>query len=252
MDEILVVEADRPTLTQRAEELLADGHDVYTADNAASARTKLPDAQALILGQLASPAEGLTLLRALRHGEIPHADTMMPVITIGADRDHELIRHYQAGADIALPSTASPTLLNMTLGALSDRVARTAAGPAALTVGDLRIDRAARTATVAGELVHLTNREFDILTALAERPNQVVALNELYQRVWGFAGMHGRTADSHIQRVRDKLAAAGSAVELQAVRGVGRRLSPGRAAAADPVRPPGHASNRPPGRGRAR
>ncbi len=252
MDEILVVEGDSTALTLHAEELLADGHDVDTADNAASARVKLPRARALILGQLSTPAESLTLLRDLRRGEIPHADITMPVITIGADRDHELIRHYQAGADITLPSTASPTLLNTALSALAGRAARNAAGPAALNVGDLRIDRSARTATVAGELVHLSNREFDVLTTLAERPNQVVPFKELYERVWGFSGMRGRTADSHIQCVRDKLAAAGSGVELQAVRGVGRRLSPGGPTAPEPARPPRNASNRASDRGRGR
>jgi len=251
MDQILIVESDSAALIQRAEELLADGHDVEIADNTASARAKLGHASALILGQL-TPAESLALLRALRSGEIPHADTTMPVITIGADRDHELIRHYQAGADIALPSTASPTLLNTTLTALAGRAARNAAGPAALNVGDLRIDRAARTATVAGELVHLSNREFDILTTLAERPNQVVAFKELHERVWGYSGMRGRTADTHIKRVRDKLTAAGSSVELQAVRGIGRRLSPGQPPATEPARPPQPASNRAPDRGRAR
>ena len=75
-----------------------------------------------------------------------------------------------------------------------------------------------------------------MLATLAERPNEVVAFKELHERVWGYAGMRGRTADSHIQRVRDKLAAAGSSVELQAVRGVGRRLSPGRPAS--PARAP--------------
>ena len=251
MDQILIVESDSAALIARAEELLADGHDVEIADTTASAHPKLGQASALILGQL-TPAESLALLRALRSGEIPHADVTMPVITIGADRDHELIRHCQAGADISLPSTASPTLLNTALTALAGRAARNAAGPVALNVGDLRIDRGARTATVAGELVHLSNREFDILTTLAERPNQVVPFKELYERVWGYAGMRGRTADTHIQRVRDKLAAAGSSVEVQAVRGIGRRLSPGQPSATEPARPPQPASNRSSGRGRAR
>jgi DNA-binding response OmpR family regulator len=227
MDEILVVESDPTALTVRADELTADGHEVAVADNAAGTRAKLPQSRALILGALDSGAESLRLLRDLRSGEIPHADPTMPVITIGADRDHELIRHYQAGADIALPSTASPTLLNTTLSALESRTARQAAGPPALNVGDLRIDRAARTATVAGELVALSNREFDVLSTLAERPNQVVSFNELYERVWGYPNMRGRSADSHIQRVREKLAAAGSTVEIHGVRGIGRRLSPG-------------------------
>ncbi len=236
MNEILLVEADPATLTLRADELLADGHELNTADSAASARVKLPAAGGLILGRLDSAPEALALLRELRAGQIPHADPAMAVITIGADHDHELIRHYQAGADISLPTTASPTLINATVHALSARAARHAAPPSALHVGDLRIDRNARTATVAGELVQFTNREFELLSALAERPNQAVPVRELHERVWGFAEMRGRTSDTHLARIREKLRGAGSTVEIQGVRGFGPRLSPGQPPPADQPR----------------
>ena len=130
MNEILLVEADPATLTLRADELLADGHDVNTANSAAAARVKLPTASGLILGHLDTAPETLALLRELRGGQIPHADPAIPVITIGADHDHELIRHYQAGADISLPTTASPTLINATVHALTARAARHAAAAA--------------------------------------------------------------------------------------------------------------------------
>ncbi len=182
MNDILLVEADPATLTLRADELLADGHEVNTANSAAAARVKLPAASGLILGHLDNAPETLTLLRELRNGQIPHADPAIPVITIGADHDHELIRHYQAGADISLPTTASPTLINATVHALSARAVRQVAAAPALQVGDLRIDRNARTATVAGELVQFTNREFELLSTLAERPNQAVPFRELHDR----------------------------------------------------------------------
>ena len=49
------------------------------------------------------PAKTLALMRELRAGQIPGSDTRLPVLTIGADTDHVAVRHYQAGADIALP-----------------------------------------------------------------------------------------------------------------------------------------------------
>ena len=252
MNEILLVEADPATLTLRADELLADGHDVNTANSAAAARVKLPTATGLILGHLDNAPETLALLRELRNGQIPHADPALPVITIGADHDHELIRHYQAGADISLPTTASPTLINATVHALTARAARQAAPPSALHVGDLRIDRNARTATVAGELVQFTNREFELLSTLAERPNQAVPVKELHERVWGFAEMRGRTSDTHLARIREKLRGAGSTVEIQGVRGYGPRLSPGPPPPPDQPRAAPRAPNPSPGRRRGR
>lgn len=252
MNEILVVDADPATLTPRADELLADGHAVITASSAAGARVKLPSATGLILGDVDNAPETLALLRDLRNGQIPHADPAMPVITIGADHDHEQVRHYQAGADISLPTTASPTLINATIHALAARAARQAAPPPALLVGDLRVDRSARTATVAGELVQFTNREFELLSALAERPNQAVPLKELHERVWGFAEMRGRTSDTHLSRIREKLRGAGSTVEIQGVRGFGPRLSPGRPQPPDQAPSVPRAPNPSPGRGRGR
>jgi DNA-binding response OmpR family regulator len=253
MNQILVVEADPQALTLRADELLADGHEVNTANSAAAARVKLPTATRVILGHLDHAPETLALLRDLRNGQIPHADPAIPVITIGADHDHEQVRHYQAGADISLPTTASPTLINAAIGALAARAARRASPRPSLLVGDLRIDRSARTATVAGELVQFTNREFELLSALAERPNEAIPIRELHRRVWGLAELRGRTSDTHLSRIREKLRGAGSTVEIQGVRGFGPRLSPGQPQRADqaPASAP-RAPNPSPGRGRAR
>jgi DNA-binding response OmpR family regulator len=251
MNQILVVEADPVTLTVRADELLADGHEVNTANSAAAARVKLPTASGVILGHLDNAPETLALIRQLRNGQIPHADPAIPVITIGADHDHEQVRHYHAGADISLPTTASPTLINAAIHALAARAARRAAPRPSLLVGDLSIDRSARTATVDGERVQFTNREFELLCALAERPNEAIPLRELHQRVWGLAELRGRTSDTHLSRIREKLRGAGSTVEIQGIRGFGPRLSPG-------TQPPDQAPAAPrapnpsPGRGRAR
>lgn len=253
-DQILLVEADPTVLRARADELLADGHELDIATSRAAANVKLPGVTVLILGDVGGTAPTLALLRDLRTGQIPHADTAIPVIAIGADHDHEQVRYYLAGADIALPSSASPTLINTALHALAARSARRAKPPPSVLVGDLRIDRGARTATVAGELVQFTNREFDVLLALAERPNQAVPISELYKRVWGTPDHRGRSADAQLARVRAKLRQAGSTVEIQGVRGYGPRLTPGSPADRDQPRRtiPSARPGAPPGRGRGR
>lgn len=110
MRNVLIAEADDLTLRARGDELLLDGYEVIAAQTDHAARTKLaePIAHALILGALQSPAHSLRLLRDLRAGDIPGADTHLPVLSTGADNDHQAVRHYQAGSDIALPSSASP------------------------------------------------------------------------------------------------------------------------------------------------
>jgi energy-coupling factor transporter ATP-binding protein EcfA2 len=59
------------------------------------------------------------------------------------------------------------------------------------------------------------------------RPHRVLSRETLGQRVWGAADLNGsRTVDVHIAWVRARLAAAGSAVRIETVWGVGYKLVP--------------------------
>jgi hypothetical protein len=91
-----------------------------------------------------------------------------------------------------------------------------------LKVGELVIDRAAREVLVAGTVVALTAREFDLLVFLADRRGRVVRRAELLEGVWGPSYEGGpRTIDIHVRRLRAKL---GGAFELTTSRGTGYRL----------------------------
>jgi DNA-binding response OmpR family regulator len=120
---VLIVEADDHTLRARGDELLLDGYEVLAAQTGAAARERLADGapDALILGTLENPAASLQLLRDLRAGAIARADSRLPVLSTAADTDHQAVRHYQAGSDIALPSTASPLLIAAGLKGLAQR-----------------------------------------------------------------------------------------------------------------------------------
>jgi hypothetical protein len=80
-------------------------------------------------------------------------------------------------------------------------VLRRSSGPrhARLTVGDLEIDLAARVVKLAGELVQLSAKEYELLVALAEDPERVFKKEELLRNVWGFRSL-GRTHRSYPTR----------------------------------------------------
>lgn len=86
--------------------------------------------------------------------------------------------------------------------------------------------------TVAGREVKLTRKEFDLLKALVQNQGRVLTRDRLLDRVWGLE-YHGatRTLDVHIRRLRQKLGAAGQAIET--VVGVGYRFRAQQAAASD-------------------
>lgn len=230
MHSILVVEADDHALSGRGDELLLDGYEVLPARTAHQAQNKLTESQpdALVLGALDSPVASLALLRQLRGGEISRADPRLPVLAIGADSDHGAARFYQAGADIALPSTASPLLIKGALDALAARAAGEQQRRRVLRSGGLSVDCDARVASIDATPIPLTRLEFDLLQTLAGQPQRTFTKAQLTQDVWGYdpavAGV-SRTVDSHAARLRTKLRAAGPDDLMQTVRGVGYRLT---------------------------
>ena len=145
------------------------------------------------------------------------------MLTIGADTDHNAVRHYQAGADIALPSTASPLLISAALQALNQRDPSTRRR--ILHAANLTIDTTARTTTIDDNPVALTRLEFDLLAALAAQPNRTYTKQELYQDIWGYQPAASRTLETHATRLGHKLQTAGAQPLIQGVRGVGYRLT---------------------------
>jgi two-component system, OmpR family, response regulator PrrA len=155
---VLLVETDELELRERAEQLLMDGYAVDSVSAGGQARVKLAEGPDALV--LSSGIESIGLLRELRAGDIPRADSRLPVLVLGAGDDSAAVRYYRAGADVALPSESSGLLVAAGLGALSRR-----AGPhdtRIVRVGSLTVDRDARAAHVDSRLVKLTRREFDL------------------------------------------------------------------------------------------
>ena len=97
--------------------------------------------------------------------------------------------------------------------------------PARLTVGALRIDVRAREVALMGRPVHLSAREFDLLTLLASDLGRVWSFAALSRQVWGsdFAGDRERLT-STVKRLRKRLGSM-AGCEVRSVHGVGYRLS---------------------------
>ena len=75
-------------------------------------------------------------------------------------------------------------------------------------------------------MLELTATEFKLLHILVQRRGRVQTRDELLNVVWGYEyGGYGRTVDTHIRRLREKLGKAGHLIET--VRGVGYRFKRG-------------------------
>lgn len=68
------------------------------------------------------------------------------------------------------------------------------------------IDTGKRTATLRGDRLNLTNKEFDLLVLLASHPGKTFKRLEILELIWGetFEG-YANTITTHINRLRNKL-----------------------------------------------
>lgn len=236
---ILVVEDEEPLGRLIASYLSRDGYDPEVVANGreaiAVARKNPPDVVVLDLGL--PGADGIEVCRTLR----TFSDCYVIMLTARVDEVDRLIG-LSVGADDYLTKPFSPRELVARVGVMLRRPrgvlggagvteAREAADAAdVLTVGDLRVDLAAREVHVADRVVDLTRTEFDVLAVLVRHPRRAFSREQLTEQVWG-AGWFGdpHLVDVHLGHVRRKLGDDSAApVYVETVRGYGYRLGPGR------------------------
>ena len=94
-----------------------------------------------------------------------------------------------------------------------------------LRIGDLTIDVSAHEVQRGDELLSLTPLEFELLVALASKPNQVFTREQLLEQVWGYQyKADTRLVNVHVQRLRSKVERdPDNPKVVMTVRGVGYR-----------------------------
>ncbi len=155
----------------------------YTVDSAATAEEALTAAaahppEAVILDLVLPDGSGTDVCRELRTW------TQAPVIVLSAvGEEREKIAALDAGADDYVTKPFSVDELLARLRAVLRR--SSAAAEPVVEVGDLRIDVAERTVTVAGRRVKLSPHEFDLLRVLAQSQGKLLTHKMLLREVWG-------------------------------------------------------------------
>jgi DNA-binding response OmpR family regulator len=164
--------------------------------------------------------DGTELLRMIR------AVSDVPIIVITArGADEVVVKTLDSGADDYLVKPFSVAQLEARVRALLRRGSPTASDET-IQVGRLRIDSAAREATLDGEELDLSPKEFDLLRVLAERTGEVVSKRALMAEVWRepYGGAE-RTVDVHLSWLRNKLGETAQEPRyLRTVHGVGVKL----------------------------
>lgn len=220
---ILVVE-DEPVINQAVtDRLVAEGYDVVRAwDGPGAVEVFSATAPDLVVLDVMLPGfDGHEVCRRIQGA----GTSYVPVLMLTArDAEEDVLVGLGVGADDYMTKPFRMRELVARISALLRRVERaesfaatsqTVSGP---DLGDLVLDPAARRVTVAGQELHLTPTEFDLLVCLAATPGEVLTRDRLLAEVWGWQDASGtRTVDSHIKALRAKIGAG----RVRTVHGVG-------------------------------
>lgn len=174
----------------------------------------------MVLDLMLPEVDGIEVCRRVR------AKSDLPILMLTArDDDIDKIIGLEMGADDYMTKPFNPRVMVAHVRAILRRSKpnQQRNADALRNVGNAQIDPAGRSVRVAGKLVELRTKEFDLLLTLADHQNRVLSRDQLLDLVWGYE-YYGqtRTVDVHIAHLRDKLSS--SSVKIETVWGKGYKL----------------------------
>jgi two-component system, OmpR family, response regulator MtrA len=227
---ILVVDDDVALAEMIGIVLRGEGYTPIQAFDGAQALAQLEEAKPdLILLDVMLPGlDGIAVCAKIRE------TSGVPIIMLTAKGDTtDVVKGLESGADDYVVKPFNPKEL---VARIKTRLRPAAEGGSnsVITVGDVTIDVPAHEVRRADTAISLTPLEFDLLLALALKPQQVFTREMLLEQVWGYHyKADTRLVNVHVQRLRAKVELdPDNPVIVQTVRGIGYRAG-GSASPAD-------------------
>lgn len=204
---ILIVEDDMNILQLEKDYLEANGFEVETTtDGARGLELALNGNYNLIMLDIMLPSvDGMEICKRVRRVK------NIPILLVSAKRDDlDKIKGLGVGADDYIVKPFSPSELVARVIAHINRYERLTSTQQdngdIIEIDNIKIDKKSRRVFVNSIEISFTNKEFDLLTCLAENPNTVFSKDELFKKIWEYDSMgETSTVTVHVNRVRDKL-----------------------------------------------
>ncbi len=218
---ILLVDDDEALCGLLSEYLEMEGFEVSMVHDGKQALQLINSVRqswdAIILDVMLPGINGFDLLKAIR------PDCVCPVLMLTArGEDTDTVLGLELGADEYVAKPVSPRVLVARLRALIRRASSDQTNRV-VRVGDLELDKQARSITVAGSGIELTGAEFNLLDQLIERAGQVVSRERLAAEGLGRPlQAYDRRIETHIAQIRRKLGPQADGTDrIKTVRGAG-------------------------------
>jgi len=230
MAHILIIEDERNLARLLRQHLEEDGYQVSLAFNGQTgleeAKRNIPNL--IILDLMLPVLDGLTVCRQLRHGSDLLARVPILMLTARAEEIDRVVG-LEVGADDYVTKPFSIREVLARIHALLRRVemdglAHTQEKPK-IQIAGLVLDKITYQASIEGEPLELSTKEFDLLYLLASHPARVFSRDYLLDLIWGYCSTGSdRTVDTHISRLRQKLSRSSIADRIIAIRGIGYKF----------------------------
>ena len=199
----MVIEDEEAIAQAVMHRLVADGFDVEWAPDGPAGVDLCAKAQPdlVVLDLMLPGLDGIEVCKRIQ------AERRTPVVMLTArDDEADLLVGLAVGADDYLTKPFSPRELALRVRSVLRRApSTTPATPVEISVGDLTVSTAARSVSIAGQPVGLTNRELDLLVFFLTHTDTVFSREELLKRVWNWDFGDLSTVTVHVKRLRSKL-----------------------------------------------
>jgi two-component system response regulator MtrA len=220
---ILVVDDDQALSEMIGIVLRSEGFELeFSADGTDALEAFQSTRPDLVLLDVMLPGiDGIEVCRRIR------AESGTPIIMLTARGDtSDVVVGLESGADDYVVKPFNPKEL---VARIRTRLRPVASDATVLTVGDVTVDVPGHEVRRGDAPISLTPLEFDLLRALAEKPNQVFTREMLLEQVWGYHyKADTRLVNVHVQRLRAKIEHDPDNPRIvTTVRGVGYRAGAG-------------------------
>jgi DNA-binding response OmpR family regulator len=215
---VLIIEDYAPVRESLARGLSEAGYAVDTAEDGEEGlwHARSGEHDVIVLDLMLPKIDGLSLLQKLR----AEANEVHVIILTAKDTVEDRVRGLNLGADDYM---VKPFAFEELLARVRRLVMRSYGEKASkITVADLELEPAQRTARRAGEPVDLTAREYAVLEYLAARAGEVFSRAEIWEHIYDFAAdRNSNVIDVYVARLRKKLERPGRPALIHTRRGMG-------------------------------
>ncbi len=168
---------------------------------------KEKDIGLVILDVMMPKMDGWEVCRTLRrYSQVP-----IIMLTARSEEWDELLG-FELGVDEYISKPFSPKILVARIEAILRR--GNAGTGEILEAAGIRVDKDAHEASVDGQPVDLSNKEFELLTYFMENQGMALSREKILNNVWNYDYFgDARTIDTHVKKLRSKLGEKGELIK---------------------------------------